>query len=224
MATAAYYESYVDFVIFKGLTEKYPSWFTDEVLDDLVMDASRYTIWFPNGERPTDYYEKVVVETDSVFLRKPNGTIHMVEYPIFKEMYHTFVYNDFISSGVAAFMEDTIEYVECLPGVLSEEYPDWFYEYFTEVANLPDEETILWNNSFDVYTETKGLYLGTEGDITVQDHCVFVRNVAGSIMYVSWENFVRDFNPGPGQYEFEDLDGSMDISVSQRWNYGVREI
>lgn len=230
MAVAARHEAYVDYVLYDGQIAKYPDWFYEEVLDDIVMDASRYTRWIPREQRAPDYHDKTVVERDSVFLRKHDGRIHMTDYATFQQLYYVFYHNDFLNHGVAAFEEDTIEYVECKPGALPFESPDWFYEYFTEAVNLPDEETILWNESFNVKTKTEGLIWsgfmdGTdEGEIVVDHHCVFLRNFAGSIMYLPWEYFIQDFNPGPKEQEFEDLDRNIDISISHRWRYGVREI
>lgn len=230
MAIAAYYESYIDYVVYDGMIEKYPAWFREEVLDDIVMDASRYTHWIPYDERPPGYYDKQVVEGASVFLRKPCGDIHCTDYDTFEKLYYTFYYNDFTNSGIAAFEEDIIEYVECRPGILPRESPDWFYEYFTEAVNLVDEETVLWNDSFGVRTDNKGLLWsdygegnGT-GEVVVDHHCVFMRNFAGSIMYQPWEKFIEVFNPGPNENEFETLDRTSSISVTHRWNYGVKTI
>lgn len=225
MAVAARYDSYVDYVIFDGQCERYPKWFEEDVLEDIVMDASRYTRWMPKEERPTDYFDKTVVERDSVFLRKHDGTIHVTDYYVFSNLYYVFYYNDYLNHGVAAYEDDIIEYVECLPGVLPFESPDWFYEYFTEAANLVDEETILWNSSFDVGTEVHGLIWSDhmdgsgEGEIVVDVHCVFLRNFAGSVMYLPWKYFINDFNPGPVNSEFDELDrgSSYGEPASKRW-------
>src|SRR5437763_13558696 len=105
--------SYVEFVIFMGVTEKYPLWFEEELYECTYTDESRFTFWVPFNERNPDYYEKQLIEDYSVFLRKPNGEVHVTDYDIFTELYITFRYDAFTNSGRAALHEHCIEYVEC---------------------------------------------------------------------------------------------------------------
>lgn len=186
--------SFVNFVIFRGLTEQYPRWFRKSVIDDLTMDSDRYTFWVPQNERNPDYYEKVLVEDYSVFLENRRGEIHCTTMEAFDDLYSIFKYDAFKNGGVAAFKEDCIEYVECVPGVLTDEYPDWFYEYYTEVVVFPDEETI---------------FLDQTGDISITEHCVFLRNKFGEIRKISYNSFLKYYNPGVEQTKrmtiFKDL-------------------
>lgn len=179
---AALRGSYVEFVIFAGITEKYPLWFEEEMYECVHMDESRYTFWVPNGERKPDYYDKQLVEDYSVFLRKSTGEIFVTDYDAFTEMYTTFRFDRFTNSGIAAFTDDCIEYVECTGGALTREYPAWFYEYFTEAVNF-HEQTIL--------------FCDANGDITVDGHYIFLRNKHGEIKGMSYDEFLKYFDDDP---------------------------
>lgn len=186
-----------------GITETYPRWFREEVMDNIFMDSNRFTFWTFEEERSFDYYEKELVEVYSVFLRKPDGDLKLTDYDTFEKLYRTLTYEDFSNSGIAAFEEDCIEYVECQPGVLSSEYPDWFYEYFTESIHLPNEETIF---IFDTYSATTPIsshnlnsnvieHLNEEiGQVSIDHHCVFLRNYLGEIRHMRYEDFEKFYN------------------------------
>jgi hypothetical protein len=103
---AALRDSYIEFVLFMGMTEKYPLWFEKEMEYTVCQDENRYTFWVPMDERKPDYYDKQLVEDYSVFLRKPNGEVFVTDYDVFSSMYTTFYYNAFNNSGIAAFDED----------------------------------------------------------------------------------------------------------------------
>lgn len=205
---AALRGSYVEYVTYTGITEKYPVWFHREILDDIYMDQNRFTFWAPEEERGTDYYEKTLVEDYSVFLRKTDGSVLCTTYDVFSDLYVIFKYDAFTNSGMAAFKEDTIEYVECQPGVLSREYPDWFYEFFTEAAHFPQEEESIF--IFDVDTTdtplrsskygVEEMEMGEVGQVSVDDHCVFLRNHLNEIMHMEYYKFLEMFNPGPGNW------------------------
>lgn len=199
--------SEVDFVIYRGITERYSKWFVREVLDSIYMDEYRYTFWVPEDERPYHYYEMTLVESDSVFLRKTNGEVFCTTMHVFENLYDIFFYDGFTNSGVAAFDEDCIDYVECEPGVLSAEYPDWFYEYFTEAVHFPpDNESIF---IYDTGYTTKPIFNSsgstvvieplnaTQGQASVTEHCVFLKNRFGEIRAMSFEDFTKYYNTGP---------------------------
>lgn len=175
--------SYVEFVCYMGITEKYPRWFK-KILDDCTYtDDDRYTFYVPPAERTPAYYEKQLIEDYTVFLRKSNGEVHVTDYEVLQHMYTSFKYNAFNNSGLAALDEDTIEYVECRPGILGAEYPEWFYEYFTEVVNFPhDEQTILMADDNEVY---------------VDRHCVFLKNRFGEIKGMYYDDFLKYYDPNP---------------------------
>ena len=203
---AALYEGVVEFVLYMGMTENYPGWFTREVLDDIFMDSERYTFWVPEGERQVYYYEQILVEDYCVFIRKTDGDITCISYDVFQDMYTQLEYNVHSYSGVASFLEDTTSYVECVPGVLSEEYPDWFYEYFTESIHIPCEESIfifdLDTTDPPITSTTVNLQIseplnGTMGQVSVDHHCVFLRNHLGEIMHMPYETFTKYYTSGP---------------------------
>lgn len=199
---AALRGSYLEFVIFNGTTEAYPEWFAYELYECSFTDESRFTFWVPDGERRPDYYEKQLVEDYSVFLRKPTGEVHLTSYETFEEMYHIFRYDDFTNSGIAAFREDIIEYVECQGGTLLQEYPDWFYEYYTEAVNLPDGETVYIHNAHDHDTSTDSIrspYLSVNerGEVSVDDRSVFLRNRFGAIRAMYYKDFIKYYDPDP---------------------------
>src|SRR5690606_38554608 len=136
----------------------------------------------------------------SVFLRKPNGEIFVTDYDIFSELYISFRYDAFTNSGLAALENDCIEYVECHGGVLTAEYPAWFYEYFTEVVNFPDKETIY---SYDTDKQhlvyEHGLFsVNPKGEVSVDQHCVFLRNKYGEIRGLLYDDFLKHYDPNPG--------------------------
>ena len=197
---AALRGSYVDYVLFMGVTEKYPLWFELELDESIYTDESRYTFYVPIEERSPTYYEKQLVEDYSVFLRKSDGNIHVTDYDTFKELYHTFTYDNFTNSGIVALHEDCIRYVECVPGILSSAHPDWFYEYFTEAFNFPkDNQTIyLYDEDQHCLTATRGSLIVTAGgSASVTDHCVFLRNKFGEIRGMNYEDFIKYYDPTP---------------------------
>lgn len=174
---------YVQFVIFMGLVERYPDWFNEEIAQRAFIDESRFCFWTSPPERLTDYYERELIETASVVLRKDNGDHHLTDVTIFEDMYHVFSYDHSINGGVAAFNEDVIEYVECVGGMVLDNYPDWFYEYFTESQNNPKEgETYLFS-------------VDNLGYMTVKDRCVVLRNRFGEIRQTTYNDFIRHYDP-----------------------------
>jgi hypothetical protein len=187
--------SYLEFVIFMGMSETYPTWFSEEMYRCSYLDESRFTIWVPKDERKADYHEKKLIEDSSVFLRKSNGDLFVVDLDLFTDLYATFRYDAFTNSGIVAFNEDCIEYVECNGGVLIDEYPDWFYEYFTEAICLPEVETIF-------FMDNKGHRLISNmhienGELTVTDRCVFLRNKHGEIKGMGYSEFLKYYDPNP---------------------------
>ena len=206
---AALRGSYIEFVIFMGVTERYPQWFQEELEDTISLDDSRYTFYVPRDERNMGYYEKQLVEDYSVFLKKPDGEIFVTDYDIFTDLYATFIYNTFKNSGLASLEDDTIEYVECQPGVLPAGYPTWFYEYFTEAFNFPqDEETVyLYDTDKHRLTATRGsLIVEVGGQASVTSHCVFLRNKYGEIRGMSYDDFLKYYDPDPEVTLEVDLD------------------
>jgi hypothetical protein len=194
--------SYVEYVVFRGITEEYPKWF-DKELDQMYLNEHRFTFYMPKEERYPDYHEKELVEEFSVFLRKfENDEVFLTNYDTFSELYTIFQYDLFTNSGIAAYKEDTIEYVECRGGILNDEYPNWFYEYFTEAINFPYEnETVLfydaWAKGLKVTEGT--LFVRNNGDISVSTHCVFLRNRFGEIMGMEYIQFLKIYDPLPKQ-------------------------
>jgi hypothetical protein len=197
--------SYVEYVIFAGVTEKYPPWFEEELYDTISLDESRYTFWVHRDERNMNYYEKQLVEDYSVFLRKPNGEVHVTDWDIFSELYMAFTYSEFNHSGIAALYEDTIDYVEAKAGVLPAGYPIWFYEYFTEAFNYPqDEKTFFFYdiNEHVIKASRDSMEITAGGDVTITEHCVFLRNKFGEIRGMTYYEFLKyyDDNPKRGEY------------------------
>lgn len=179
MFIAALKEGVVDYVIFAGDHEQYPRWFREEVLDGILVDENRYTRYIPRPERSVDYYDKTLVENDTVFLRKPTLEVHCVSYDIFEELYIPLESNPRTNSGMAAFREDTIEVVECHGGVPMS-YPGWFYDYFSDgIVIQGTDQTIL--------------FYGEEREITVEGHCYFLRNRMGQIAHMDHETFSKYF-------------------------------
>lgn len=196
---AALRDSYVEFIIYNGITEKYPSWFEKELYECTYTDESRFTFWVPADERRPDYHEKQLIEDYSVFLKKPDGTIHVTDYDVFQELYTSFRYDAFTNSGIAAFREDCIEYIECMGGILSSEYPAWFYEFFTEAVNLPQGETIFFHDH-DMSTDiSKGPFLevNDDGQVSVNDHSVFLKNKFGEIKGMLYSDFIKCYDDNP---------------------------
>jgi len=197
---AALRDGYVEFVIFNGVTEKYPLWFEKELDECTYTDESRFTFWVAADERKPDYYEKQLIEDYSVFLRKPNGEVHVTDYDVFQELYITFRYDAFINSGIAAFEDDCIDYVECRGGVLSKEYPLWFYEFFTEAVNLPQGETVYFHDANMVNPGNgRGPFLEVtdDGQVSVDTHSVFLRNKFGEIRGMLYDDFIKWYDDNP---------------------------
>jgi hypothetical protein len=174
---------YVQFVVFMGMMEAYPDWFIEEIANRAFIDESRYCFWTSPPERPHDYYEKELIETYSIIVRKESGETQVMEYGTFEECYKIFQFNYSNNGGVAAFNEDWIEYVECIGGALLDVYPQWFYEYFTESLNNPKEsETYLFG-------------IDGHGHITVKERCVFLRNRFGEIRQMLYADFLNHYDP-----------------------------
>jgi hypothetical protein len=178
--------SYVEFVTFMGVAEKYPPWFQEVLYSSTYMDNSRYTLYIDKSERRPDYYEKKLIENYSIFIRKPNGETHVTDLDVFQDLYVSFRYNVFTNSGIAALEEDTIEYIEYQPGVSTAEYPLWFYEYYTEAKHHP-------NGNRDAE-----LLVGT----SIPTHCVFLRNKFGEIRGMKYSDFIKyyDIDPKVGDW------------------------
>lgn len=181
---AALRGSYVDYVLYTGVTEKYPSWFKRQLDKCTYTDESRFTFWVTPEERRPDYYEKQLIEDYTVILRKPNGEIHLTDYDVFQNLYITFSYDAFTNSGLAAYENDAIEYVECKPGILDAGYPEWFYEFFTEAVTLPNE--------------FEGFMLFTKNDtVMVTEHIVVLQNRIGEIRTMPYSQFEKYYDDKP---------------------------
>lgn len=192
--------SYIEFVTFNGNSERYPDWFLEELYECTYTDESRFTFWVDKDERRPDYYEKQLVEDYSVFLRKPDGSIHLTDYDVFSDLYVAFMYNSFTNSGIAAFEDDCIEYVECMGGILLDDYPDWFYEFFTESVNLPQGETIFFHDCELVGPNgSRGPFLevSDDGQVSVRDRSVFLRNKNGEIRGMLYSDFIKHYDDDP---------------------------
>lgn len=192
--------SYIEYVIFMGVTERYPSWFAEELYECTYTDESRFTFWIPDGERRIDYYEKQLIEDYSVFLRKPNGDVHVTDYDVFSELYIAFRYDAFTNSGIAALEQDCIDYVEAQAGVLPAGYPEWFYEYFTEAFNYPqDEKTFFFYdaNKHSLTASRDSMEITAGGDVIITEHCVFLRNKYGEIRGMTYTQFLKYYDPDP---------------------------
>lgn len=196
---AALRGSYVEFILFNGVTEKYPTWFEEEMYECIYTDESRYTFWAPADERTPDYFEKQLVEDYSVFIRKTSGEVHLTDFDVFSEMYTSFRYDAFTNSGIAAFNDDCIEYVECMGGVLSRDYPLWFYEFFTEAVNFPQGETIYFHDHDTSTNSYRGPFLEVTDDnqVTVDEHSVFLRNKFGEVRGMLYRDFIRWYDDNP---------------------------
>lgn len=183
---AALRGNYLDIVFYMGSNERYPWWFSEELYDAIFTDESRYTFWVDRHSRRPDYYEKELVEDYSVFLKKSNGTIFVSNYDQIEEMYTIFRSDKFTNSGLVAFNEDVIDYVECHGGnMLYAMEDDWFYEYITEVINHPqEEETIFFTHDAN--------------GISVTQHCAVLSNKYGEIKVMDWRTFLKHYDPDPG--------------------------
>lgn len=197
---AALKDSYVDFIIYMGMSEKYPLWFEEELYDCTYTDESRFTFWVNKEDRRPDYYEKQLIEDYTVFLRNSDGEVHVTDYDVFQNLYITFRYDAFTNSGIAAFETDSIEYVECTGGMLSVSYPAWFYEYFTESVNLPNEETMFFREEPSTnISVVRGPFMDIDeyGGVSVDDHCVFLRNKFGEIKGMLYDDFKKWYDDDP---------------------------
>lgn len=183
---AALRGKYLEAVFFMGVNERYPHWFCEEIYDAIFTNESQYTFWVDRHSRRPDYYEKQLVEDYSVFLKKPNGQIFLTNYDQLDEMYTIFRTDRFTNTGLVAFNEDVIDYVECHGGSMMYAMDDdWFYEYFTEAVNYPQEE------------ETTFFAVDDNG-ITVNQHCAVLMNKFGEIKVLSWREFMKFYDPDPG--------------------------
>lgn len=200
---AALRGSYVEFVVYNGVTERYPSWFSEELYDCTYTDESRYTFYAPPHQRDVDYYEKQLVEDYSVFIRKPNNMVHLTDWETFHSLYQEFRFDKFTNSGIAALQDDCIEYVECYGGIIAREFPEWFYEYYTEAVNLPQSgETIFLRDAHDHDTSTwdkRGPYLSVSetGEVSVDERSVFLRNRFGEIRPMLYTEFIKYYDDDP---------------------------
>lgn len=201
---AALKNSYVEYILYMGVTEKYPQWFRHQLDNCAYTDESRFTFWVNKEERRPDYYEKQLIEDYSVFIRNSNGDIHITDYDTFQRLYVTFTYDAFTNNGIAAFENDCIEYVECMEGMLSVTYPTWFYEFFTESINFPNGEKILLSNSEDIpnLLVDRGPFLDVDnyGGVSVDCHCVFLRNKFGEVRGMLYTDFLRFYDDNPERY------------------------
>ena len=200
---AALRDSYVEFVVFTGVTEKYPSWFELLLMERTYTDESRFTFWVDREDRRPDYYEKKLIEEYSVILKKSDGDIHVTDYDVFQNLYITFTYDAFTNSGIAAYEDDCIEYVECNPGLLGEGYPYWFYEYFTEAVTLPSEF-----NGFMLFAEND--------EVEVTERCVVLRNKSNEIRSITYNNFIKHYDDKPSIL----LDVFLRYNVDNNDEYG----
>lgn len=174
---------YVKFVVFMGVAERYPDWFIEEISERIFVNESRFCFWTPPPERTIDYHEKELIESFSVVVRKPNGEAHVMEWDTFNDLYRVFKFDLTTNSGVAAFNEDVIEYVECFGGMMVDNYPQWFYEYFTESLNNPkDSETYL-------------LFSDNDGCLTIRERFIFLRNRFGEIRNIPYMDFLMYYDP-----------------------------
>ncbi len=180
---AALRGQYVQFVVFMGVAERYPEWFIEEIANRVFVNESRYCFWTSPPERDCDYYEKEIIEMYSIIVRKSDGSTHVVEVDTFNELYRIFQFDQLVNGGIAAFIDDYIEYVECAGGSLIDRYPKWFYEYFTECLNNPkDSESYLFS-------------VDGHGYITIKERCVFLRNRFGEIRQMLYKDFLKYYDP-----------------------------
>lgn len=205
MGKVALRGTYVEFVHYMGIHERYPDWFSEELYGNIFQDDSRYTFWVNEWNRTPDYHEKQLVDDFSVFIRKPGGEVHLTDWDAFSDLFTIFRNDTFTNSGLAALNEDCIDYVECQGGELLMNYPEWFEDYFKEAVNFPGDETIyFYNKSVDPFTDpitvrihNDTVMLSIDGDVSVESRCVFLRNKFGEIRGMGYEAFVRFYDPYP---------------------------
>ena len=196
--------SYVEVVYFMGPNENYPLWFQDELHNSIFTDEFRYTFWVPPQQRSVDYHEKELIEDYSVFLRKPNGEVHVTTWDAFDDLYEEFRYDRFTNSGLAALREDCIDYVEVVGGELTTGYPEWFEALFVETINhFHGGETIMIHRSGDASADISlnvgedSVWVSIDGDTSITSRCVFLQNKFGEVMSMSWDKFLQFYDPYP---------------------------
>lgn len=198
---AALRGSYLEFVIFKGFNEPYPMWFAEEIYCNAFFEESQFTTWLSKEERSVDYHEKTLISNDSVCLRKSSGELFVTNMDLFTEHYTTFTFSNLTNSGIAAFDPDCIEYVECNGGIYSDEYPEWFYECYTEMVNFPHVETVFLHERPIKVAPCHGIgkrrYEEVSTGTPVTNHSVFLRNKFGEIKRMDYSIFVKYYDPFP---------------------------
>ncbi len=200
---AAIRDSYVDVVYYMGHNEAYPDWFHEELYDAVFTDEFGTSYWINRWTKKRKisekieyerqqvfsyvdkYKEVVLVEDYSIFIKKSNGEIFVTNYDIFDELYTVFRFDRFNNSGLAAFNEDVINYVECHGGIGVTGYPEWFYEFFTESVNNPKHNESIYISD-------------NNGELVVTDHCAVLQNSFGEIMVIDWVKFLEYYDPDPG--------------------------
>lgn len=193
-------DTYVEYVLFCGMSETYPRWFNELIDDTISLDESRYTLYVHYNERTMSYYDKQLVDDYSVFVRKPDGEVYVTDWDAFNEVYQTFTWSEFSHSGISAPHENCIEYVECKAGVLRDLYPAWFYEYFTEAFNFPQDDKTFFFYDTDKHNVTAtrdSLEITAGGGVTVKEDSVFLRNRLGEIKGMTWVDFLKYYDPYP---------------------------
>lgn len=167
-----------------GIHENYPHWFKEVLYNQISFDGTNL-IWVDIRNPHSGYRHVVLYEDVSVFIRNKKGDIFVTDYTIFNTLYEEFKWDRFENSGLAALREDCIDFVECIGGGVIGEYPDWFYEFFTEYIVFPSDSTSIF---------IKGL----DGEFTVTHHMVFLRNRFGEIMTLGYDEFIKIYDPNPG--------------------------
>jgi hypothetical protein len=84
--------------------------------------------------------------------------------------------------------------------MLVDGYPYWFYEFFTEAFNYPqDNKTFyFYDTEKHVLTASKdSIDVSVGGDVTVTNHCVFLRNKYGEIRGMKYDDFIKCYDPEP---------------------------
>lgn len=143
---------------------------------------SRYTFYIPKEVRNADYYDKIVVSYGDVFLRKTDGTSFVLsDDSIFQELYNVFDFNLQNNNGLAAFVDDCIEFVEIQGGFVVDDKPDWFYEHITETVNFIDVDSCI--------------LIGEDKEFDVTEHCVFLQNRWGEIRSMRYADFFAFYDP-----------------------------
>lgn len=175
--------SYVEVVYYMGSNERYPDWFAEELYRCTFTDDSNFTFWVSDSSRKPDYHEKNLIEDYSVFIRKPNGEVHVTDYDTFKYLYYEFTFDRFNNCGLAAFYDDVIEYVECYPGNSIQSYPDWFHDHFSEA---------IWN-----HCDGETIFISNGDDISVTEHTYFLQNKFGEISSMDYRTFTKYYDNNP---------------------------